>query len=115
MSTDSESLDVPEFIDRFRQSLAAADPALETELAAMTIQYGQLCDAANRRLRECFDLSQKGQYANAVALADQDPNLMDRCSLLEIPERDILSTVASALGIKSPSLLNRDLVEALQD
>lgn len=115
MSTGIENFDVQEFIDAFRQSLATPDPAQEQKLIEMMTTYGRLCEDANRRLRECTGLSVKGLYANAVALAEREPNLMDRCSALEIPERDILSTVASALGINAPSLLNRDLVEALQE
>ncbi|MDB5384721.1 MAG: hypothetical protein JWM11_367 [Planctomycetaceae bacterium] len=115
MSTGFEDFDIHEFIESFRHALSAPDSVQESALAAMLVIYGQQCDEANRRLRECVTLSQKGMYANAVALAEREPNLLDRSSALEIPERDILSTVATALGVKAPSLLNRDLIETLQE
>lgn len=115
MSTGFEDFDIHEFIESFRQALSSPESAQEMPLPTMMVTYGQQCEEVNRRLRECAALSQKGMYANAVALAEREPNLLDRCSMLEIPERDILSTVATALGIKAPALLNRDLVETLQE
>jgi len=115
MSAASEEFDLPEFLERFRQSLQDQNPSTESDLPQSLWKYGQLCEETNQRLRECFALVQRGQYSNAVALSEREPNLLERCTLLEIPERDVLATVAQVVGTKPPSLLNRDLVEALQE
>jgi hypothetical protein len=115
MDAESERFALQEFLEQFRQSLRVQDPATEKDLASSLLKYGQFCEEANHRLRECLGLVQRGQYSNAVARAEQEPNLLDRCALLEIPERDLLATVAQVVGTRPPTLLNRDLVATLQD
>ena len=65
--------------------------------------------------RECFLLSQRGQYSNAVMLSEREPNLLDHCTQLEIPERDMLASVAQVLNVRQPALIDRDLFAALQE
>jgi hypothetical protein len=115
MSNGFDDFDIHEFLESLRKALSSPDAVAPASLAAMLAIYGEKCEEANRRLRECATLSQKGMYANAVALAEREPNLLDRCSVLEIPERDILGTVATALAIHPPALLNLDLIEILQE
>jgi hypothetical protein len=104
-----------EFIERFRRMLQVRNPANERNLPAQLDRYDRLCREANRRLRECFALIQRGRYANAVANAELDPNLIDLCTQLEFPERDWLASAAQTLGVAAPELIHRELFSALQD
>ncbi len=115
MNTESEAFDPREFLEQFRQSLQVKTPETEAEMPRSLSIYSQLCEEANRRLRECFALIQRGQYSDAVQLAEREPNLLDRCALLEIPERDMLVPGAKLIGAKPPVVVNRDLVAAVQD
>jgi hypothetical protein len=115
MSTGPEKIDVRELIDRIRRALATRTPGQEQALAADLAIYSSLCDQANQRLRDCLNLMKKGQYSNAIALADEEPNLLDHCSDLDIPEVEILPMVAASLQITVPERINLSLVEALQE
>ncbi len=110
-----DKTDVRELIDRIRRALATRTPLTEQGLATDLGVYSQLCLEANQRLRDCLNLIKKGQYSNAVALADQEPTLLDLCSDLDLPEREVLPTVASALQIPIPEPINMSLVEAVQE
>jgi hypothetical protein len=103
------------FVDQLRSLLQAPDPAQTAELVVALATFGGYCEETNRRLRECLALISKGQYANAVELAEREPNLIDRCSLLDIPERDMLPTVARSVSAPTPAVIGRELVEALQE
>jgi hypothetical protein len=115
MDREPETLDLLAFLATFRQMLQNQSPTNEAELPSKLHKYGELCDEANRRLRECHALALRGQYANAVAVADREPNLLQRCSELEIPEREILGTVAQVLGVKTPTPVDHGLIQSLQD
>jgi hypothetical protein len=115
MNAESDEVDPREFLEQLRQSLQIENPQSESELPGLLARYGQLCDAANRRLRDCHALIHRGHYADAIAQADREPNLLDFCSLLLIPECESLESFARLLGVKAPSLINRDLVAGLQD
>lgn len=106
--------DPQSFIDAFRQALSCRDTIEKRELARLLHEYARLCEEANRRLHECHVLVQRGQYANAVALAEQEPSLLAHCGLLELAERDSLAGIAQELGIKAPPPLNYDLAEIVQ-
>ena len=109
----SDPFELREFLEDFRRLLQVQNPATERELPAKLAKYAELCDEANKRLRECIGLIERGQYASAVTLAEREPDLLDRCSRLEIPEREKLAGVAQVLGAAPPKLINRDLVDAL--
>jgi len=115
MDPATETPDIPEFLERFRQSLQSQNLGAEGDLPALLGDYGRLCEKANQRLRECSALIKRGQYSNAIALAEREPNLLDFCALLEIQERDLLASVAQFCGTKAPTLVNRDLVGGLQE
>jgi hypothetical protein len=115
MYADSDELDPREFLEQLRQSLQTENSQSEGELPGLLARYGRLCEAANQRLRECHALIQRGHYSNAIALADREPNLLDLCSLLLIPECESLESFARLLGVRAPALINRDLVGAVQD
>jgi hypothetical protein len=110
-----ESFDLQGFLERFRVLLQAENPATETRLKEEIAKYDRLCEYANERLRECFVLSKRGFHANAVATSEQAPNLLEWSIQLDIPESGILTMVAEVLEVTPPTLLNRDLFQALQD
>jgi hypothetical protein len=115
MDREPENFDVLPFLASFCQMLQNQTPATQAELPVKLQKYSDLCDETNQRLRECHTLSLKGQYTNAVAIAEREPNLLQRCSELEIPEREILATVAQILGVAAPSLIDHALIQSLQD
>ena len=115
MDHEPDSFELLKYLATFRQMLQNQNPTTEAELPSNLQKYGELCEETNRRLRECHALSLRGQYTNAVATADREPNLLQRCSELEIPEREILATVAQVLNIKPPALIDHGLIQSLQD
>lgn len=112
--SDSQTISPQNFVDQFRQALLVRETIDKRELSALIQQYARLCDEANRRLHECHQLIQRGQYSNAVALAEQEPGLLAHCGLLDVPERDLLAAAAQELGIKPPGPINYDVAEAIQ-
>jgi pSer/pThr/pTyr-binding forkhead associated (FHA) protein len=115
MASESDPFEFRKFLEKLRRLLQVQDPASEGELPALLQEYDQLCERANQRLRECFTLSQRGQYSNAVLVSEREPNLLDQCTQLEIPERDMLASVAQIVNAKRPTLVDRDLFAALQE
>ena len=106
---------IREFLERLRKSLQAQKLAADGELPELLAEFGRRSEAVNARLRECFYLIKGGRYFNAVALAEREPNLLELCALLEIPERDLLASVAQVREAQAPTLVNRDLVTVLQE
>jgi hypothetical protein len=115
MASESDPFELRRFLEKFRRILQVQNPAAEADLPTLLEEYDRLCERASQRLRECFVLFQRGQYSNAVLLSEREPNLLDQCTQLEIPERDMLASVAQILNVKAPSLVDRDLFAALQE
>jgi hypothetical protein len=107
--------DLRKFLERFRQLLQKPDEGARAELVEGLAEYGRLCEYANKRLRECFALTQRGQYSNAVALAERPPNLVEWCTQLPIPEAPSLPQVAEVSQAPTPTLLDESLASSLQE
>ena len=103
MNPESETFDFREFLEHFRNMLRAQAPEAENDLFESLLKYGQFCEEANQRLRDCFAPIKRGQYSNAIALSEREPNLLDRCSQLDIPESGVLPAVAQSLGASLPT------------
>ena len=103
MSSDKRNSDLQRFLDRLQQALPVADHVDAPELAQLLDEYSRICAEANSRLRECYDLIQRGQYADAVDLSEREPKLLQRLTMLEIPERDRLAAAAMCAGTRAPN------------
>lgn len=102
-------------IDQLRQLLQNPEQRRSPELRAALEVYGRCCADANRRLRECNDLISKGHYASAVELAEREPKLLTLCMLVDIPERDLLPSIAQENEVKRPETINETLFAFVQE
>lgn len=112
---NQDNADLGGLIEKLRKYLSRGIDGQEAAFAADMKLYSDISADANQRLRECFELSSKGRYANAIALADRDPNLLERCSILSFPGCDALRDASVVAGIPEPEMLNRILVDALDE
>ena len=90
MSTETDAAELRAFLERFRQLLLerfsharqARNHDTDTELPALLSTYARLCEEANQRLRECFDLVHAGitLTRSSERSRNQICSLVVRCS-----------------------------------
>jgi hypothetical protein len=110
-----EPVDLQRFVEYLRQALVVPDSVPKEELARWLAEYGKLVEEVNSRLRECLLLIQRGQDANAMALANREPRLLPLCVLLDLSERELLAAAAAYVNATAPATIKRQLVDVLQD
>jgi len=90
----------------------AANPG---RVLGVATEYNALVQDAVRRLGECCDAVNKGQYAQAIFLADSTPVLLDLISVLDFDGAQSWNALARHFGAPSCAAFNAGSVQMLQD
>lgn len=94
MSTVTEAI----LIDEIRAFINSADQTADGELASLAEKYSQACRAANERLTRCADLLARGHRAQAIQLAEAEPDLLRTVAVLSFPESDVWQELVANYG-----------------
>jgi hypothetical protein len=78
--------DYQRLVDSIRSFLASSNQIRTDEVLDWAVQFAQACKQANDRLRVCMDYLQKGLRTEAIAAAEEQPNLLDLVAALDLPD-----------------------------
>jgi hypothetical protein len=101
-------------VDEIRAFLESTNQTRSASAEELAKEYAEACLHANARLRQCADLLRRGLRAEAVHLAETEPNLLDLVAMLDMDEaaawREICAAYewpeAPALAMTSAAALN---------
>lgn len=80
--------DLQRLIEDLRYATQRTNWIDQNYLGQLISTYGEVCEEVNIRLRKCRDLLNLGLRSEAIQLADEDPPLLARVQLLDLPEMD---------------------------
>ena len=80
--------DPQRIVDEIRAFLQASDQSFKPRLRELGAEYAEGCSEVNRRLARCAQLIKQGLRAEAIHIADADPNLLTTLADLDFSERD---------------------------
>ncbi|MEZ6121669.1 MAG: hypothetical protein R3C49_00680 [Planctomycetaceae bacterium] len=107
--------DVNQLIDEIQRALAATTEPTEEELIDLAARHEDVVEATAARLREVEKLLNKGLRSEAIALAEQAPNLNDLATALDFPEFEIWNDFLLQFGIQPIRELPVDIAAELND
>jgi hypothetical protein len=109
-----------QIVDDIRSFILSADwtltdPAKQESVRQLAAAYATACQEAGTRLRRCADFLQNGLRAEAIHLAEVEPNLLDELSILDFPEREQWEQICVSYAFPPPGQINFSLAEALNE
>jgi hypothetical protein len=102
-------------IDEIRGTFAADEMVSPDVYRSLAEDYAKACKEMIGRLRGCIAYLRSGNTAEAVRLAEVEPNLFDIYNLLDFPEREEWVAVLESLGQKLPPPFPKELARQLND
>lgn len=78
--------DFQQLIEQIQSILTWDNDPSEDELRQVAARYSKAVALINKRLAECDDCLHRGLRAEALQIADVEPNLLDAFSVLDFPE-----------------------------
>ncbi len=107
--------DYQEVVDILQTVVATPGGWDEAELARLATEYAEQCQAANKRISQCFQLLRQGQVAEAIRMAEMEPRLIDWVGVLDFGERERWESLCELLGLPLPPPLQRDRIKAINE
>jgi hypothetical protein len=102
-------------VDEVRFRLQSGDCELNDELKRLAGEFAGLCHAINTRLRRCGDFLKQGLRAEAIQLADAEPNLLDSYATVDFPERAEWDAIVSMYQLPAAEPLLSDVAQDLNE
>jgi len=102
-------------IEDIRAALAYSESVPPDRLEAYAREYARECNKLNDRLKQCLPHLRGGNIAEAVRLAEQQPNIIETFSLLDFENRQDWLEVCDGLGYDVPMPLAVDAFQELND
>src|SRR5437016_3892765 len=90
-----------QIVDEIRSFILSADQTQTDAVKQLAAAYAAAGQEAGNRLRRCADYLQRGLRAEAIQLAEVEPNLLDELSILDFAERDQWEVVCATYGLTS--------------
>ena len=107
--------DMQRIVDEVRFRLQSGDCELNDELKRLAGEFAGLCHNINTRLRRCGDFLKQGLRAEAIQLADAEPNLLDSYATVDFPERAEWDGVVSLYQLPAAEPLLSDVAQDLNE
>lgn len=107
--------DPQQIVDEVRFRLQSGDCELDDELKRLAGEYAGLCHVVNTRLRRCGDFLKQGLRAEALQLADAEPNLLESFAVIDFPERSEWDDIAALYQLPSAEPLLSDIAQDLNE
>lgn len=82
-------IDYQRIVEEIQTVVTSEALTSESALSELAADYLAACEEANRRLRECAELLQKGLRGEAIQRCEVEPNLLDLTAVLDFPERAV--------------------------
>ncbi|MCL2117535.1 MAG: hypothetical protein FWH27_03805 [Planctomycetaceae bacterium] len=102
-------------IDEIRGTFASDELISPDLYRSLAEDYAKACKDMIGRLKACVAYLRSGNTAEAVRLADVEPNLFDIYNLLDFPEREEWVCVLESFGYKLPPPFPKELARQLND
>ena len=102
-------------IDEIRGTFASDELISPDLYRSLAEDYAKACKDMTGRLKACIAYLRSGNTAEAVRLADVEPNLFDIYNLLDFPEREDWVGVLESFGYKLPPPFPKELARQLND
>ncbi|HID21572.1 MAG TPA: hypothetical protein EYP14_04140, partial [Planctomycetaceae bacterium] len=80
-------MQIQHVVDEIRTVVSCDDWRWDDRLRELAAEYARACREANERLRRCEEFLQRGLKAEAIQIAEAEPNLLDLAALLDFPGR----------------------------
>ncbi|HVT80442.1 MAG TPA: hypothetical protein VHM90_07280 [Phycisphaerae bacterium] len=110
---------VIEFLRDVRQGVGAAGgggmQTVTEEVSHMAAEYAALCEQANERLRKCSGFLQQGLRSEAIHLAEEQPNLLELISQLDLPDPQQWAEFCQNNGLPVPPPLQLERAAQLNE
>ena len=107
--------DIQRIVDEVRFRLQSGDCELNDELKRLAREYSGLCHAVNTRLRRCGDFLKQGLRAEAIQLADADPNLLEAFATVDFSERGEWDEIVSLYQLPAAEPLLSEVAQDLNE
>jgi len=107
--------DIQRIVDEVRFRLQSGDCELTPQLEQLAREYGELCHAINSRLRRCGEFLKQGLRAEAMHLADADPNLLEIFATADFPERVEWDEITALYQLPRAEPLLSEIAEELNE
>ncbi len=102
-------------IDEIRSTFASDELVSPDLYRSLAEDYAKACKDMSSRLKACIAYLRSGNTAEAVRLADVEPNLFDIYNLLDFPEREEWLSVLESFGYRLPPPFPKELAQQLND
>ena len=102
-------------IETIRGYLASADQTSSPEVAELAARYAAAVHAANARLERCSELLKNGYRPEAIALAEEEPDLLKVVDLLNFNGQYAWRELVAAYGFERSPLLKFETAAALNE
>ena len=107
--------DTQRIVDEVRFRLQSGDCELDDELKRLAGEYAGLCHVVNTRLRRCGDFLKQGLRAEAIQLADAEPNLLESFATVDFSERAEWDEIAALYQLPAAEPLLSDVAQDLNE
>jgi hypothetical protein len=107
--------DIQRIIDEVRFRLQSGDCELNDELKRLAGEFAGLCHVVNTRLRRCGDFLKQGLRAEAIQLADAEPNLLESFAMVDFSERTEWDEIVSLYQLPAAEPLLSDVAQDLNE
>lgn len=101
--------------NRIRSFLQSPDQTNDSQIAVLASDYSANCELINDRLARCAELLEKGHRPEALALAEQSPDILEAMSILNFPELDEWQSLCAQYNWTRPSALQLQTANAIND
>jgi hypothetical protein len=107
--------DFQQTVDEVRFCLQSGACELTDELKEIAVKYGELCHGLNNRLRRCGEFLKQGLRAEAIQLAEEEPNLLDSIAVVDFAERREWDDVVNVYQLSKAEPLLLEVAEDLNE
>src|SRR5262245_34626098 len=107
------TLSLQKLVTELRSFVNAVDQTSDVRIAEAASDYSQACRAANDRLTRCAALLNDGHRSEAIAIASDDPDLLEAVSALNFPELYEWQELAAQYGWDRPAALKTEVLDAI--
>lgn len=111
MTTD----EIQQLVEEIQQAMTTPEDLPEEELIDLAARHDEFVQQVGGRLRSVEELLDKGRREEAIALAEQNPNLNDLVTALDFPEFDAWNDYLLQFGIQAVHELPVDIASDLND
>lgn len=108
-------IDYQQTIGRIQTILTSENDPSEDVLRDVAEEFAEAISGVNRRLLECDECLHKGLRAEALQLADVEPNLLDAFAVLDCPELSAWVDYIGQFDIDAPPELRLDSAAELNE